>query len=215
MSIKKWTLLVLTAAIITGCSTDRAEKTKQKSTEQNNSDELKFKDSPQASDDTKLTKVNESVEDPDGMVTLKKYKKIDEEQKADLISLTVSEVKVMQYRPSVDLIDFFHGYTDKEEFPYIRVNVRVKNNGKKPVHFAPVSEIKTDQGEKVTWENDFYLEKLNGKIKPGEVKVGSLGFILNETKPEDVKTVIIKSSEVLNKDKKKIAEPLSFNVHFE
>nr|WP_285877017.1 DUF4352 domain-containing protein [Fictibacillus phosphorivorans] len=149
------------------------------------------------------------------MVTLKKYKKIDEEQKADLISLTVSEVKVMQYRPSVDLIDFFHGYTDKEEFPYIRVNVRVKNNGKKPVHFAPVSEIKTDQGEKVTWENDFYLEKLNGKIKPGEVKVGSLGFILNETKPEDVKTVIIKSSEVLNKDKKKIAEPLSFNVHFE
>jgi hypothetical protein len=221
---KGWMILGLTAALITGCSTDNTDKNKEKTNQEEpeqkntdkNSDTMTFTDSPQAPDDTQLTEVNKSVEDADGIVTLKKYKKLDEEQKADLISLTLSEVKVLQYKPSVDLIDFFHSYThEQKEFPYVRVNVRIKNNGNKPVHFAPVSEIKTEQGKKVTWKEDFYLEKLNGEIKPGEVKIGSLGFILEDTEPENIKTITIKSSEVINNEKKKISDPLSFEVHFE
>jgi Domain of unknown function (DUF4352) len=224
MLFKGWMILGLTAALITGCSTDteknKEDKTQQEKQEQKNndknSDKLTFTDSPQAPDDTQLTEANKSVEDADGIVTLKKYKKLDEEQKADLISLTLSEVKVLHYKPSVDLIDFFHSYThEQKEFPYVRVNVRIKNNGTKPVHFAPVSEIKTDQGEKVTWKEDFYLEKLNGEIKPGEVKVGSLGFILEDTDSEKIKHITIKSSEVINNEKKKISDPLSFKVNFD
>ncbi len=224
MAFKRWILIGLTTVIFTGCSTDTEKQENKNETQQNeqkqetpskDEEELTFNDSSQASDDTELTEINKSVEDPDGTVTLKKYAKPNEEQKSDLISLTVAEVKVLDYAPSVDLIDFFHGYTEKDKFPYVRVNVRIKNNGKEKVHFNPVSEMKTDQGETVKWSEDFYLEKLNGELQPGEEKVGSLGFIIDETDPEKLKNITITSSEVINDKKKKIADPLTFKLDFE
>jgi hypothetical protein len=216
MPFKGWVILCLTAILISGCATDDTNKD-NKSDQNTNKDieEITFNDSSQASDDTQLTKVNKTIEDADGAVTLKQYAKLNEEQKSDLISITVSEVKVLHYKPSVDLIDFFHGFTKREEFPYVRVNVVIKNNGKKKVHFAPVSKLTTDQGETVTWKDDFYLEKLNGEIKPGEVKVGSLGFVLEKSKPEEIKNITIQTSEVINESKKKIADPLTFKINFD
>ncbi len=221
MPFKGWITLVLSAVLITGCSADTNKDTNttpqnesNKKESKNQSGEQTFTDSSQASDDTELTEINKKVEDQDGAITLKKYAKVNKEQQADSISLTIDEVKVLHYAPSLDLIDFFHGYTKQDEFPYVRVNVKIANQGKETVHFNPVSTIKTDQGETVTWEDDFYLEKLNGEIKPGEEKVGSLGFILNKTNSDKLNSITITSSEVVNDQKKSISNPLTFNVDF-
>lgn len=214
MRMRPWIALILSAALLAGCTTNSSTKHAETQAEATTKI-ISFKDSPQAPDDTELTIKDSQFQDEDGSITLKQFAQVHEKKKTGDISMTIADVKVMQYKPSPDLIDFFHGFTHEEtEFPYVRVNVIVKNNSDKPMHIAPVSEITTNQGENVTWEDDFYLEKLNGELKPGEEKVGSLGFILDETDLDALESLTISSSEVLNGDKDKVSEPLLFDVRF-
>jgi len=219
MRLKPWIALTLTTALLAGCTANSSnnpasEVHAETQANEKSTEILSFKDSPQAPDDRELTIKDSQFQDEDGSITLKQFAQVHEEKETGDISMTISDVKVMQYKPSPDLIDFFHGFTHEEtEFPYVRVNVVVKNNGDKPMHIAPVSEITTNQGETVTWEDDFYLEKLNGELKPGEEKVGSLGFIL-ETDPEALESLTISSSEVLNGKKGKVADGVEFEVRF-
>jgi len=219
MRLKPWIALTLTTALLAGCTANSSnnpasEVHAETQANEKSTEILSFKDSPQAPDDRELTIKDSQFQDEDGSITLKQFAQVHEEKQTGDISMTISDVKVMQYKPSPDLIDFFHGFTHEEtEFPYVRVNVVVKNNGDKPMHIAPVSEITTNQGETVTWEDDFYLEKLNGELKPGEEKVGSLGFIL-ETDPEALESLTISSSEVLNGKKGKVADGVEFEVRF-
>ncbi|MFE7062771.1 DUF4352 domain-containing protein [Sutcliffiella sp. NPDC057660] len=220
MRLKPWIALTLTAALLAGCTANSSNNSASEvhaETQANgkSTEILSFKDSPQAPDDRELTIKDSQFKDEDGSITLKQFAQVHEKKQTGNISMTISDVKVMQYKPSPDLIDFFHGFTHEEtEFPYVRVNVVVKNNGDKPMHIAPVSEITTNQGETVTWEDDFYLEKLNGELKPGEEKVGSLGFILDETDPEALESLTISSSEVLDGKKDKMADGVEFEVRF-
>jgi len=219
MRLKPWIALTLTTALLAGCTANSSNNSASEVHAETQANEksteiLSFKDSPQAPDDRELTIKDSQFQDEDGSITLKQFAQVHEEKQTGDISMTISDVKVMQYKPSPDLIDFFHGFTHEEtEFPYVRVNVVVKNNSDKPMHFAPVSEITTNQGETVTWEDDFYLENLNGELKPGEEKVGSLGFIL-ETDPEALESLTISSSEVLNGKKDKVADGVEFEVRF-
>lgn len=222
MPLKGWIMLILSAALVIGCASE-ADKKKEshtnhqqnesnRSESENQTEKQTYTDSSQASDDTNLTKINKKVEDQDGSITLKKYAKVNKQLQSDSIALTIDEVKVLHYAPSVDLIDFFHGYTKQDEFPYVRVNVKIVNKGKESVHFNPIAQIETDQGETVTWKEDFYLEQLNGEIKPGDEKMGSLGFILNKTNIENLKTITITSSEVVDDQEKTISNPLILTV---
>ncbi|MBH0175367.1 DUF4352 domain-containing protein [Fictibacillus sp. 23RED33] len=222
MPFKGWIMLLLSASLVTGCASE-ADKKKEthtnhqqnetnRSESENQTEKQTYTDSSQASDDTNLTVINKKVEDQDGSITLKKYAKVNKKLQSDSIALTIDEVKVLHYAPSVDLIDFFHGYTKQDEFPYVRVNVKIENKGKKSVHFNPIAQIETDQGETVTWKEDFYLEELNGTIKPGEEKMGSLGFILNKTNIENLKTITITTSEVVDDQEKSISDPLTLTV---
>lgn len=221
MRLKPWIALTLTASLLSGCMANGSSNTgsevhaETQAKKNEDTDIISFKDSPQAPDDTELTIKDSQFQDEDGSITLKQFAQVHDKKQTGDVSVTISDVKVMQYKPSPDLIDFFHGFTHEEaEFPYVRVNVVVKNNGDKPMHIAPVSEITTNQGETVTWEDDFYLEKMNGELKPGEEKVGSLGFVLDETDPEALEGLTISSSEVLDAKKDKVADAVEFEVRF-
>ncbi|MFC0186879.1 DUF4352 domain-containing protein [Fictibacillus aquaticus] len=194
----------------------KKEQQQQETEKKPETEKEAFGDSPQAADDSVLPKPGTSNEDDDGVVTLLKEAKLNETKTIGPIKMKVANVRVIEYKPSVDLVDFFHGYTHKDEkkFPYVRVNVVFENTSDDPIQFAPVSEVKTDQGQKVTWENDFYIEELNGEIKPGEKKMGSLGFIIDDTDPAKMKSLTLKTSEAFDKNKKKLAEPASFEVKF-
>ncbi|NLP49403.1 DUF4352 domain-containing protein [Bacillus sp. RO1] len=226
MPTKRYFIIGIAALLLSGCSVENTGKENNSSdavsasekatkTESTETTSQTFQDSPQAPDDRSLKEVGETLEDADGIITLKQYANLNVTKQIGDITMTISDVKVMNLQPSPDLVDYFHGFTHEEvEFPYVRVNVKVKNNSKEPLHFAPVAKLTTDQGEAVTWEDDFYLEKLNGELKPGEEKVGSLGFIIDESKPEELKSLSIQTSEAFNEKEEKVGKIEEFQIGF-
>ncbi|MDP4549521.1 hypothetical protein Q9251_01340 [Alkalihalobacillus macyae] len=171
-------------------------------------------DSPQAPDDSSLTKVGKTVEDQDGMITLKAISEYDETTSIGDVELTISDVKVMDYAPSPDLVDFFHGYSDNEtQFNYVKLRVNVKNTSDQTVNFAPVSLLETGN-EKKGFEDDFYLENLYGDFAPGEEKAGQLGFVLNDTDVEKLESITVNTSDVFDENKESVTEAKSITIPF-
>lgn len=56
-------------------------------------------------------------------------------------------------------------------------------------------------GEKKTWEDDIYLEELNGSILPGEKKAGNIGFIVENPGITSIKMI---TSKVLNQNEQEL-----------
>ncbi|TKD72346.1 DUF4352 domain-containing protein [Pseudalkalibacillus hwajinpoensis] len=171
-------------------------------------------DSPQAPDDTSLTEVGQTFEDQDGSITLKAISNYDETTTIGDIELTVSDVKAMNYSPSPDLVDFFHGYSDNEtQFNYVKLRVTVKNTSDQAVNFAPVSVLETSN-EKKGFEDDFYLENLYGDYAPGEEKTGQLGFVLNKTDVEKLESITVHTSDVFDEKKESLTKGKSISIPF-
>ncbi|MBM7552157.1 DUF4352 domain-containing protein [Thalassobacillus pellis] len=227
-------LLVTALVLLTACSnnekangsteetkddSEQTEETKEtKETEEQTATEKDepdtFIESPQAPDDSELTEIGQTHRDKDGKIELLAYAPEDKTLQAGKMEVTIKGAKVLNYRPSPDLIDFFHGYTNHEKnFNYLKVRVIVKNTSEEKVNFAPVSHIETNTGEKKSFKDDFYIENLHGDYQPGEVRKGQLGFILKETKPEELNKVTIYTSDVFQ-DKESIADAKSITISF-
>ncbi|WP_347551503.1 hypothetical protein ABFG93_06110 [Pseudalkalibacillus hwajinpoensis] len=218
-------LLILTL-FIGGCSdnhtaqeTNSEVKASSDSTESTVSTETKstkttITDSPQAPDDSSLTEVGESFQDADGSITLNAISDYDETTTIGDVELHISDVKIMNYAPSPDLIDFFHGYSDNEtQFNYVKLRVTVKNTSDKAVNFAPISMLETGS-EKKGFEDDFYLESLYGVYAPNEERSGQLGFVLNETKVENLKAITVHTSDVFDQNKESLTKSKTIEVPF-
>ncbi len=172
-------------------------------------------DSPQAPDDSSLTEVGQSFQDLDGSITLQAVSDDNEKTEIGDIALTVSDVKVMKYEPSPDLVDFFHGYsTDEEKFSYVKIRVNVKNTSDEAVNFAPVSVLETSEGEKKGFDDDFYLENLYGDYAPGEERTGQLGFVLNETDIKKLESMTIHTSDVFDENKETLSKSKTITIDF-
>jgi hypothetical protein len=166
---------------------------------------------PQVTDDRSLVNVGEAFSDEKGEAELKAFKKADEEIEVGPITLMVKEVKVLSYRPDYSLIDFFHSYTHDDVFDFVKVFVEIENKSNEPLNFAPAALLETDKGEKKTWEDDIYLEELNGKIRPGEKKAGNLGFIIEKS---DLKFITITTSKVFDENEKELNSEKVIEVSF-
>jgi Domain of unknown function (DUF4352) len=194
-------------------NTTTVTKAEETNTDQNENKGLI--DSPQAPDDSSLTEVGQTYQDADGSITLKASSDFNEKTTIGDVELTVSDVKVMAYAPSPDLIDFFHGYSnDETKFNYVKIRVHVKNTSDKTVNFAPVSTLETSDGEKKGFDDDFYLENLYGDYAPGEEKTGQLGFVLNTTDLEQLNAITIQTSDVYDKKEETLTKGQSITVPF-
>lgn len=166
---------------------------------------------PQVTDDRQLVQVGNTVSDEKGEAELKAYKKLEDRVKVGPVELTIKEVKVIHYRPSYSMVDFFHSYTHDETFDFVKVFVEVENTSGQALNFAPIAQIVTDLGEQRTWEEEIYLEELNGQFEPGEKKAGNLGFIIE--KP-DIRTFSITTSKVFDHNKKELNKEKVIKVEF-
>ncbi|WP_166000496.1 DUF4352 domain-containing protein [Bacillus sp. Cs-700] len=194
-------------------NTTTVTKAEETSTDQN--DHKGLIDSPQAPDDSSLTEVGQTYQDADGSITLKASSDFNEKTTIGDVELTVSDVKVMAYAPSPDLIDFFHSYSnDETKFNYVKIRVHVKNTSDQTVNFAPVSTLETSDGEKKGFDDDFYLENLYGDYAPGEEKIGQLGFVLNTTELEQLDALTIQTSDVFDDKEETITKGQSIIVPF-
>lgn len=135
---------------------------------------------PQLPDDRKLTKVDASVTDDKGELTLKQFVRPDVTRTIGPITMKVEEVKVFHARPSYGMIDFFHGFTHEESFDLVKTRVTITNIGDEPVTFNPVAHFRLDAKTEKTLQDDVYLESLAATYAPGETRSGNFGFIIEQ-----------------------------------
>ncbi|ESU30108.1 hypothetical protein G3A_23705 [Bacillus sp. 17376] len=217
--MKKYLQLMLAVSMLTGCSFAQADSKEETNPVETvaekpvNKNTDVYVPNPQVSDDRELKKAEDSLIDDKGELTLKAVKKVNKTFKLDGIEYKVKEIKLLHFIPDYSLIDFFHPYTHDEEFDFVKIGVEVHNNSSESYHFGPVAMVNINDSIHKTWEDDFYLEELHGEIVAGQKKQGNLGFIVDDLKNLD--KVEILSGDLVDKDKKKIREPINLVVTFE
>lgn len=191
---------LMLGTVLAGCSTSASQDTpKEPSSAKQEQPVLLEKTSayvpnPQLPDDRQLTKIDQTVTDDKGDLTLKQFKPVNETRKIGPIKMTIEEIKVFHARPSYGMIDFFHGYTHDESFDLIKTRVTITNTSDAPVTFNPVAHFKLDDEAEKTLEDDVYLESLAKTYAPSETHSGNFGFILERP----VTSIELLTSDVLD-----------------
>ncbi|MGE6487059.1 DUF4352 domain-containing protein [Paenisporosarcina sp. NPDC076898] len=203
--MKKISFFLILLLVLTGCSSVNNTENKTtgdqvKTIDQTEKNQNVKKDvyvpNPQITDDINLETVGETVTDDKGELTLKSYKRINKTVNIGGVEMVLKEVKLMHFVPDYSMIDFFHSYTHEEEFDFLKVGIEVKNTSDEDMKFTPVAFVKTSNGELKTWEDDIFLEELNGELQSNSDKKGNMGFILENT--SDIKSIEFLTSDVLN-----------------
>jgi len=208
-------LLALSALLLGGCS-ESDDSTMIASAADQTNDIPGYYDgyvlSPQVTDDRLLQETGQNKRDAKGEATVKAVNMDSETYKAGPVELIVAESKILQLEPDYSLIDFFHSYTHEQEFEVMKMFVEITNTSGEPIHFAPVALLETAEEELKLWEDDIYLEELNGELAPGETKTGNVGFIIEKG---GIESINITTSDVFDSKDKQIAKAVEFNTQFE
>lgn len=208
-------LLALSALLLGGCS-ESDDSTMIASAADQTNDIPGYYDgyvlSPQVTDDRLLQETGQNKRDAKGEATVKAVNMDSETYKAGPVELIVAESKILQLEPDYSLIDFFHSYTHEQEFEVVKMFVEITNTSDEPIHFAPVALLETAEEELKLWEDDIYLEELNGELAPGETKTGNVGFIIEKG---GIESINITTSDVFDSKDKQIAKAVEFNTQFE
>ncbi|WP_142830369.1 DUF4352 domain-containing protein [Planococcus soli] len=208
-------LLALSALLLGGCS-EQADSTVVASAASGQNDIPEYYEdyvlSPQVTDDRLLQEAGQKERDAKGEAAVKAVNMDEETYEVGPVELTVEESKILQLKPDYSLIDFFHSYTHDQEFEVVKMFVEITNTSDEPLHFAPVALLETAAEELKIWEDDIYLEELNGELAAGETKRGNIGFIVEEGSFD---SMTITTSDVYDNEDNKIAEALEFDKAFE
>jgi len=228
----KYLIVLFSSIALLGCSISKGKTTETAQQVQTYTNELAKNDTmktahyagnPQVTDDATLQKIGDSFWDKKGKLVLEDIKKVNQKYKIGPIELTVIDIKVLRYLPAYSLIDFFHGFThEAEDFDFVRVHMKIRNTENDDVYFAPIALIELSSGERMTWEDDFYLEELNGLYRGNEEKIGNMGFVIDKqshnhgnVKTSEVKSVQLTTSEVFNRDREVISDRETIQIKFE
>lgn len=232
--MKKGLLILAMLVIMAGCSsnTDNGEdhsdeafetdETKQAVEEkgtlieeaQETEDSNAYVPNPQLTDDRSLQEVGQTYTDDKGSSALKAIKHINKAYEIGDIQLTVRDIKVIDHTPAYGMIDFFHSLTHDEEFDFVKVNVEIKNESNQTMQFAPIAVLELSTGEKRYFDQDIYLEDLNGLLKENETKTGNLGFILEKPLQGELEWVKITTSDLLNENQEIVSKAQEIKIDF-
>lgn len=198
-------LAVMSVMVVAGCTEQDTEKASSETgTETAVAKEAVtstgvYVGNPQVPADDSLDEVGETFADHKGELTLLNQLYPNETIELGPIKLVVKDVKKMHLRPDYGMIDYFHVLTHDEEFDFVKMYVEVTNTSNEEVNFGPVALVTTSTGEQVIWENDIYLDGLHGTYAPGEMKVGNVGFIIEQS---DIDSVTFLTSDVFDQEEK-------------
>lgn len=217
--MKRYLTLLLAFSILSGCSAPTQENSNKeskadgavKAVEEPNSSNI-YVPNPQVTDDRTLKMAGDSVTDRKGELKLKAVKEVNKHLTLSGIQYTIRDIKLLHYVPDYSMIDYYHSYTHDEEFDFIKVGIEIENTSKEYYHFAPVAMMNINGAVHKTWEDDFYLEEMNGEIKAGQVKKGNIGFIVDEV--DEISQIEILSGDLVGENKENKATPLKLTIPF-
>lgn len=206
-------LVLASALMLSGCS-DKQETQITEAAEPNGEAPAHYKgyvQNPQVTADKNLLKDGQSIRDDKGEIVLNAANMESGTYRIGGVELTIQETKLFNYKPSYGLIDFYHSYTHDTDFHVVKFFVEIKNATDEPLNFAPVALLETSAGETKLWEDDIYLEELNGEIASGETKKGSIGFIVENP---DIAAVTLTTSDLFNSKEEKIQAAEKIEIEF-
>lgn len=206
-------LLLASALVLTGC-VNKEEDQVVEAAEANSEAPAYYEDyvqNPQVTADKNLRKAGQSMQDDKGEIVLNASNLESKTYSIGGIELTVQDTKLFHYKPSYGLIDFYHAFTHDPAFHVVKFFVEIENTTDQPLNFAPVALLETSTGETKLWEDDIYLEELNGEIAPRETKKGSIGFIVENA---DIDAMSITTSDLFDSDEKKIQDAEKIDIAF-
>jgi hypothetical protein len=206
----KLSIILLFLFLLLGCTPKEMTKTDNESEIGNKALE-QYAPNPQVPDDRSLKKLGQTHLDEKGELTLKSINQLNKTYSVGPIELTIIEAKVMHLRPDYSLIDYFHTLTHDEEFDFVKVFVEINNTSDEKLNFGPIAIVETNAGEQITWENDIYLEDLNGEIEANGKKAGNLGFIIEKS---DIESIQLTTSGVFDKNEKEISKAETIKIDF-
>lgn len=206
-------LFLVSALLLSGCA-DKGEPQIAEAAETNGEVPAYYEgyvQNPQVTADESLLKAGQSIRDDKGEIVLNASNQKSGTHKIGGIELTLREAKLFHYKPSYGLIDFYHSYTHETDFHVVKFFVEIKNTTDQALNFAPVALLETSAGETKLWEDDIYLEELNGEVAPGETKKGSIGFIVENP---DIDAVSITTSDLFGEKEEKIQAAEKIDIAF-
>lgn len=205
-------LITIMSVIVLGCSnpSEQPAEVSAKAMPKNTAVDNYFPN-PQVPDDRQLEQTGQTVLDGKGEITLKKGSDVNESFQIGPIEMNIIDAKIVHLKPDYSLVDYFHTLTHDEEFDFVKVFVEIKNTSDKRVNFAPVAILETSSGEKITWENDIYLDGLNEGINPNETKAGNIGFVIEKS---DLQYFEITTSDVFDTNEKKLEDSKKVKIAF-
>ncbi|MCY9198457.1 hypothetical protein MOE86_17535 [Bacillus atrophaeus] len=235
--MKQTLSILLLIMMLVGCSSNAnsekntenentVEAKQKKASAQTDSKMNEYQPNSQVTDDRSLRKIDQTFADDKGEAVLKDIKNVNKTYDIGSIELTVREIKLIHLRPDYSMIDYFHVLTHDEEFDFVKVFVEIQNKSSEKVNFAPIALLKTNTGETFDWKKDIYLEELNGKMEGGATKSGNLGFIVNvagghrhneqtnHKNEKDIKWIEMTTSDVFDKNHKKISDSQKIKIEF-
>ncbi|MBQ0139109.1 MAG: hypothetical protein KBT36_07425 [Kurthia sp.] len=158
-----------------------------------------YVDNPQITSDAKLIEPNDRQSSSKGSVELTQANFEKQEFTVGPMKLTFYDAKQIQVTPDISMIDYFHVLTTDEEFSIVKTFLSIENMGNELVQFNPAAFATTSTGEQWTWEQEAYLDELNGAYEPGQTKKGNVGFILE--KKEKPKNFTLQTSDIFDAKK--------------
>ncbi|WP_294748196.1 hypothetical protein [uncultured Exiguobacterium sp.] len=205
---------LMLGTVLAGCGTSASQDTPAESRSEKQEQLVSLEKTsayvpnPQLPDDRQLTKIDQTVTDDKGDLTLKQFKPVNETWKIGPIEMTIEEIKVFHARPSYGMIDFFHGFTHDESFDLIKTRVTITNTSDAPVTFNPVAHFKLNDEAEKTLEDDVYLESLAKTYAPSETHSGNFGFLLERP----VKSIELLTSDVLDEKQEVLKKGTTYST---
>lgn len=173
-------------------------------TEKMNVDYLKeYVDNPHMTSDAKLINIEDKNTSNKGTVKLVQANFKETTLRVGPMKLTFHDVKELLVEPDVSTLDSFAPLTHDKKFHLLKTFVTVENTSKNSLQFNPAVAASTSTHESWTWEQEVYLDELNGLYEPGQIKRGNIGFILQKNAPPTTFTLL--TSDVFDLEQEVLA----------
>ncbi|QFT87799.1 Telomeric repeat-binding factor 2 [Bacillus sp. THAF10] len=197
--------MALLVVVMTACTSDEKENT-----EDNKPNDHEFAEEiPESEAEESQVPVGETAHTEGGSFTY--HARNNRLKPIETATYTVDFDKVSAI--SGELAGGFKEYLGEDEIEYIQLDIEVTNKSDANINFDAYSaKIVTSTGETIETPNPMLSSQIEGKFAPEEMKQGSIFFLLEKSKAEEVEWVQIIMKAPLDENNKEIGEELNIKV---
>lgn len=202
-------VLLSTLLLLIGCSEDNSSTDVEPNDQQNEESNAEVPESEVDKNDEEYeTQEGETTENEGGTFTLHTRQDEIDTIKTGPIIMEIEQLNTVSGELSGDLADFL----ESDHIEYIQMDLVVENTSDEDVTFySAQAEIATSTGEQL--EPDMWMsDHIKGDLMSGTQHSGSLFFILENSKAEDVESIRIKWSAPHNEDWEDVGEAVDIEI---